>query len=135
MDSMKKEIDDISGRLDGIEEMMAWGMKAETRFAVGQRVVFSRAADRRNISQRTKGGARKGVVQSLNGFSMSCDSTGTSTPGAITTSFSTRYPVALDFEPPRQPREKASRAWKTEDKYSPRRDTTGRSIMRHQSRA
>lgn len=61
-------IGDINQRLDAIEDMAAWLVKAEQRFRKGQRVQFSAAADRRTVSARTKGGVRTGKVIKADGY-------------------------------------------------------------------
>lgn len=55
----------IHRHLDNIEDMWAWSIKAAQRFKVGQRVEFSKKADRNGITRRIKGNARRGVVVAL----------------------------------------------------------------------
>jgi hypothetical protein len=63
-------IDQINKRLDNIEELFAWLVRAEQRFRIGSRVEFSPYADRRGISRGRKGGVRTGRVVSMDEFSV-----------------------------------------------------------------
>ena len=56
-------IAEIKERLTTIEEYMAWMIRADQRFRVGQRVEFSRKAQRNGIVPRTL--ARKGTVKRI----------------------------------------------------------------------
>lgn len=66
---IRQTIADIHTKLDSIEDHIAWMIKAEQRFRVGQRVRFSRGAHRNNIVPRTTL-AKKGVVKRVDGFSV-----------------------------------------------------------------
>lgn len=57
-----KLLDGINERIDNIEDLMAWMIRANQRFNNGQRVQFSRKADRSGFSSRRKNGVRRGTV-------------------------------------------------------------------------
>lgn len=57
-----RELDRIEKRLDGIEDVMSFMVKASQRFKKGDRVQFNAKADKRLISERRK--ARTGTVVS-----------------------------------------------------------------------
>lgn len=65
-------LDDINARLDNVEDLMAWLIRAGSRFKKGQRVKFSPAAYRKGVASRRKGGASKGKVVDVDedGFSV-----------------------------------------------------------------
>lgn len=63
-------IADINARLDNIEELMAWTIRADQRFRVGSRVEFSPTADRRGLSMGRKDGVRTGKVTKVDGFAI-----------------------------------------------------------------
>lgn len=64
-------IEQIHQRLDNVEDLMGWLVKAEQRFKVGQRVQFNGKADRHGLSIGRKGGARAGRVTGFeNGFTL-----------------------------------------------------------------
>jgi hypothetical protein len=60
--SVRNLLDEISDRLDAIEDLAAWLVRANQRFRKGQRVQFSPAAFRKGLVRRVKGGAMKGTV-------------------------------------------------------------------------
>ena len=62
---IQKLIRQINEKLDAIEDLMAWRILARERFKVGQRVEFSRSADRSGISKGRKGGVRRGRIVSI----------------------------------------------------------------------
>jgi len=73
MDQRKlaKELDVILKRLDDIELLMAFMVRANQRFKEGQRVRFSHLADRRGISAGRKHGVRTGtVIEAGDGFTV-----------------------------------------------------------------
>jgi hypothetical protein len=59
MDQLVKEIDQ---KLNDILDSLAWSVSAGLRFKVGQRVEFSRTADRKGLSARRKKGVRRGTL-------------------------------------------------------------------------
>lgn len=63
-------IADINKRLDNIECLTSWLVKAEHRFRVGQRVEFSAAAERAGLTRQRKGGVRTGKVVGVSGFTV-----------------------------------------------------------------
>jgi hypothetical protein len=64
-----KRIDEISRRVDNVEEMVSWAFTAEQRgLAVGQRVRFTERAFRRGVAGRRK--ATAGEITAVNGFSI-----------------------------------------------------------------
>ena len=69
MDKSTKQIftviEQINKRLDSIEEMSAWLVKANQRFKKGQRVRLSPMALRRGF--KLKGGGTKGTVTNVDG--------------------------------------------------------------------
>lgn len=61
----------ITKKLNNLEDLMAFSIRANQRFVKGQRVQFSDAADRSGITHRIKGGVRKGrVVKVSEGFTV-----------------------------------------------------------------
>jgi hypothetical protein len=60
--SVRELLDEISNRLDTVEELMAWTVRADQRFHRGQRVQFSPAAERRGLTARVKGRVNRGTV-------------------------------------------------------------------------
>lgn len=74
-----KILADIEKRMDSIEELQLWLIKAESRFKKGQRVQLSEIADRANLKLRR--GVRKGtIVVAPQGFSIKVLPDGYSTP-------------------------------------------------------
>lgn len=67
-DSIVQLIRDISERLDSLEVLQSFSVRAHQRFMIGDRVEFSAAADRKGISKGRKDGVRMGKVVSLDGF-------------------------------------------------------------------
>lgn len=61
-------IDRISEKLSSIEEHMAWIIKPEQRFRVGQRVEWSRKAHKQGWMVRKN--ARRGTVKAIEVFSI-----------------------------------------------------------------
>ena len=57
-----KVIDSIEKRLDAIEDVMSFMIKASQRFKKGNRVEFNARADKSGVSSRTKGRVRTGTV-------------------------------------------------------------------------
>lgn len=57
-----KALEQIEKRLDSLEDMTHFLVRANSRFYGGQRVTFSAYADRRGISARRKRGVRTGTV-------------------------------------------------------------------------
>jgi hypothetical protein len=72
MDKTTKQIfaviEQINKRLDSIETMTMWLVKANQRFKKGQRVRLSPMADRARL--KLKGGGTKGTVTGCDGFSV-----------------------------------------------------------------
>ncbi len=77
----------IEKRLDSLEDLMAFLVKANVRFKEGQRVQFSASADRKGISRRIKGGVRKGRVTKVNGYSITVLLDGYKRPSSFSHSF------------------------------------------------
>lgn len=66
-----RDLKRIEERLDGIEDVMSFTVKASQRFKKGDRVEFNAKADKRLISERRKGGVRTGTVIAVDdGWSM-----------------------------------------------------------------
>lgn len=60
---------DINQRLDNIEDLMAWTIRAEQRFRKGQRVKFSAAAIRKGVARTRHGKYPRGrIVEQPEGF-------------------------------------------------------------------
>lgn len=57
-----RELGKIEKRLDGIEDVMSFMVKASQRFKKGDRVEFNAKADKRLISERRKNSVRTGTV-------------------------------------------------------------------------
>jgi len=57
-----RDLTKIEKRLEAVEELMSFMVKASSRFKIGQRVQFSAKADSTQVSARTKGGVRTGTV-------------------------------------------------------------------------
>jgi predicted trehalose synthase len=66
--TVDKVIAEIHAKLNTIEEHLAFLIRAEDRFRVGQRVEFSRVAHRKHIPTRKR--SLKGVVKKVHGFSI-----------------------------------------------------------------
>lgn len=58
-------LDEITEHLDSIAEHMAWLIKPDTRFRVGQRVEWSRKG--RRLSMHRRKVAQRGVVKAIGG--------------------------------------------------------------------
>lgn len=63
-----RTIDAINNRLDSIQEQMAWMIRAEQRFHVGQRVEWSASGRKKGFPSRKK--AKRGTVKAVDGFSV-----------------------------------------------------------------
>jgi len=65
---VKEELPEIRSGLDAIESHMAWLIKADQRFARGQRVEWSRAGRKRGYPHRKI--AQQGSVKGMDDFSL-----------------------------------------------------------------
>lgn len=62
---LARDLAKIEERLAGVEDVMSFMVKASQRFKKGDRVEFNAKADKRLISERTKGGVRTGTVMAV----------------------------------------------------------------------
>jgi hypothetical protein len=67
-DQIRTQLDAICEKLKAIEEHMAWTIKAEQRFGIGQRVEWSRKAREAGFPTRKK--AKRGTVKGVGLFSI-----------------------------------------------------------------
>lgn len=67
-DQIKSQLDAINGQLKVVEEHMAWMIKPESRFRIGQRVQWSRKGVAVGFPRRKK--ARRGIIRHIRGFSI-----------------------------------------------------------------
>ncbi len=67
-DRIREQLRIISEKLQAIEEMNAWLIKADSRFRVGQRVEWSRRAKTAGFPRRKI--AMRGTVKEINCFSI-----------------------------------------------------------------
>ncbi len=65
--SVEQLVSDINERLDSIEDLMMFTIRADQRFRVGQRVKFSAKAERQQIS---KGRPPRGTVKRVDSVSV-----------------------------------------------------------------
>jgi hypothetical protein len=86
-DPLLETIDRINERLDSVEDLVAFMVRAEQRFKPGQRVKFSPMADRKGITKRIKGKVRRGKVVGTSGFSVSVILDGYKRPHSFLHSF------------------------------------------------
>lgn len=64
-------IADIKTRLDSLEDLTAWLIKANVRFKKGQRVQFSAKADRNGVTRIRKGIRLRGrVIEASDSFTV-----------------------------------------------------------------